>query len=36
MLRGEIVAFDHYHPLEGKIEGTKSTPYYSKERNYPH
>jgi hypothetical protein len=26
---GEIEALDHYRPLEGKTEGTMSTPYYS-------
>ncbi len=36
MLRGEIVALDPYHPLGGKIEGIKSTSYYSIKRNYPH
>jgi hypothetical protein len=28
VLRGEIATLDHYCPLESKIEGTKSTPYY--------
>jgi hypothetical protein len=32
MLRGEIVILDHCHPLGGKIEGTRSTPYYSKRK----
>jgi hypothetical protein len=36
MLRGEIVALDPYYLLRGKIKGTKSTPYYSIKRNYPH
>ncbi len=35
LLRGEIVALDHYHPLKVKIEGTRSTPYHSIEKNYP-
>jgi hypothetical protein len=34
MLRGEIVAFNYYHPSKGKIEGTRSIPYYSIKRNY--
>jgi hypothetical protein len=29
VLRGEIVAFDHYHPIISKTKGTRSTPYYS-------
>jgi hypothetical protein len=36
MLRGEIVALDPCRPLGGKIEGTKSTPYYSIKINYPY
>jgi hypothetical protein len=27
--RGEIATLDHYHLPEGKIEGIRSTPYYS-------
>jgi len=29
LLKGEIAALDHYHLPEGKIEGTRSAPYYS-------
>jgi hypothetical protein len=29
VLRGEIATLNHYRPLRGKIEGTRSTPYYS-------
>jgi hypothetical protein len=29
LLRGEIVALDHYCPPRGKIKRTRSTPYYS-------
>lgn len=36
LLKGEIVTPNHYHPLEGKIEGTRSTSYYSTKKNYPH
>jgi len=35
VLRGEIVAPNHYHLLEGKIIGTRSMPYYSTKQNYP-
>jgi hypothetical protein len=31
VLRGEIATLNHYRPLRGKIEGTRSTPYYSTE-----
>jgi len=34
MLRGEIATLDHYCLPKGKIEGTKSMPYYSIEPNY--
>ncbi len=36
VLKGEIATIDHYHPLRGKTKGTRSTPYYSIERNYSH
>ncbi len=32
MLRGEIVALDHYCPLGGKTRGTRSTLYYSSKK----
>jgi hypothetical protein len=35
MLSGEIEAFNYYRLLGGKTKGTRSTPYYSIDRNYP-
>jgi hypothetical protein len=34
MLRGEIASPNHYCLPKGKIEGTRSMPYYSIEPNY--
>jgi hypothetical protein len=34
LLRGEIVAPNHYHLLEVKTKGTMSMPYYSTKQNY--
>lgn len=36
VLKSEIATFDHYRPLRSKTKGTRSTPYYSIERNYSH
>ncbi len=36
MLKGEITAPNHYCLPKGKTKGTKSTSYYSIEKNYPH
>jgi hypothetical protein len=33
---GEIVALNHYYLLEGKIEETRSTLYYSTKKSYLH
>jgi hypothetical protein len=35
MSRGEIAASNHYHPPKGKTETTKSTSYYSIEKQNP-
>jgi hypothetical protein len=35
MLRGEIVALNHYHPPKGKTEGTKLTSYFSTNKKLP-
>jgi hypothetical protein len=35
MLRGEIIAPNHYHVPKGKTKGTKSTSYYSIKKQLP-